>query len=88
MELAKGIALYIEGIAIGDDEAKRRASQKTVLEREKQPTFDVVIEIVDRETLAVYPDVATAVDYILRGWPIQPEIRKIGFLPKEKDTLW
>ncbi|MDD3437575.1 MAG: hypothetical protein PHC64_10530, partial [Candidatus Gastranaerophilales bacterium] len=55
--------------------------------REKQPTFDVVIEIVDRETLAVYPDVATAVDYILRGWPIQPEIRKIGYMPEAKTGI-
>ena len=62
---------------MGDDEAKRRASQKTVLEREKQPTFDIVIEIIDRNTLAVYKDASEAVDYILRGWPIRPEIRKI-----------
>ncbi len=74
----------VSSVTLGDDEARRRSTQKTILEREKQPTFDVVIEIVDRETLAVYPDVATAVDYILRGWPIQPEIRKIGYLPKEK----
>ena len=51
--------------------------QKTVLEREKQPTFDIVIEILDRNTLAVYKDTAEAVDYILRGWPIRPELRKV-----------
>ena len=43
----------IQSVTLGDDEAKRRASQKTVLEREKQPTFDIVIEIIDRNTLAV-----------------------------------
>lgn len=67
----------IQSVTLGDDEARRRASQKTVLEREKQPTFDVVIEILDRNTLAVYKDTAEAVDYILRGWPIRPEIRKV-----------
>ena len=67
----------IQSVTLGDDEAKRRASQKTVLEREKQPTFDIVIEIIDRNTLAVYKDASEAVDYILRGWPIRPEIRKI-----------
>lgn len=67
----------IQSVTLGDDEAKRRASQKTVLEREKQPTFDVVIEILDRNTLAVYKDTSEAVDYILRGWPIRPEIRKV-----------
>lgn len=67
----------IQSVTLGDDEAKRRSSQKTVLEREKQPTFDIVIEILDRNTLAVYKDTAEAVDYILRGWPIKPEIRKV-----------
>lgn len=67
----------VQSVTLGDDEAKRRASQKTVLEREKQPTFDVVIEIIDRDTLAVYKNSSEAVDYILRGWPIRPEIRKI-----------
>ena len=67
----------IQSVTLGDDEAKRRSSQKTVLEREKQPTFDIVIEIPDRNTLAVYKDTAEAVDYILRGWPIRPEIRKV-----------
>lgn len=74
----------IQSVTLGDDEAKRRASQKTVLEREKQPTFDVVIEILDRNTLAVYKDTAEAVDYILRGWPIRPEIRKVD---KTYDTV-
>ncbi len=68
----------VSSVTLGDDEARRRATQKTVLEREKKPTFDIVIEIIDRETLAVYSDVSEAVDYILRGWPIQPEVRKTG----------
>lgn len=67
----------VSSVTLGDDEAKRRGSQKTVLEREKQPTFDIVIEIIDRNTLAVYKNTAEAVDYILRGWPIRPEIRKV-----------
>ena len=53
----------IQSVTLGDDEAKRRASQKTVLEREKQPTFDIVIEILDRNTLAVYKNTSEAVDY-------------------------
>ena len=67
----------IQSVTLGDDEARRRSTQKTVLEREKQPTFDIVIEILDRNTLAVYKDTSEAVDYILRGWPIRPEIRKV-----------
>lgn len=67
----------IQSVTLGDDEAKRRSSQKTVLEREKQPTFDIVIEILDRNTLAVYKNTSEAVDYILRGWPIRPELRRV-----------
>lgn len=67
----------VDTVTLGDDEAKHRGCQKTVLERQKQPTFDIVIEIIDRNTLAIYKESATAVDYILRGWPITPEIRKV-----------
>lgn len=74
----------ISSVTLGDDEAKRRGSQKTVLEREKQPTFDIVIEIIDRNTLAVYKNTSEAVDYILRGWPIRPEIRKVDQSSEEK----
>ena len=83
----------VSSVTLGDDEAKRRGSQKTVLEREKQPTFDIVIEIIDRNTLAVYKNTAEAVDYILRGWPIRPEIRKVDQVyenkskAKEEETL-
>lgn len=74
----------IDTVTLGDDEAKHRGCQKTVLERQKQPTFDIVIEIIDRNTLAVYKDSAEAVDYILRGWPITPEIRKVDGNYKDK----
>ena len=77
----------IQSVTLGDDEAKRRASQKTVLEREKQPTFDIVIEILDRNTLAVYKNTSEAVDYILRGWPIRPEIRKVDSNYTEKTVV-
>lgn len=72
----------VNSVTLGDDEARRRACQKTVLEREKQPTFDIIIEIRDRDTLAVYPNAAEAVDCILREWPISPEIRKIDYKVK------
>jgi stage III sporulation protein SpoIIIAA len=67
----------IQTVTLGDDEAKRRASQKTVLEREKRPTFDIAIEIQDHNTVAIYPDVAEAVDQLLRGWRLFPEVRKV-----------
>ncbi|MBP6747298.1 AAA family ATPase, partial [bacterium] len=66
----------IQTVTLGDDEARRRGTQKTVLERSAEPTFDICIEILDRQTLAVHRNVAEAVDQLLRGWQIHPEIRR------------
>lgn len=65
----------IESVTLSDEEARRRGTQKSVLERRAPPTFDVLIEIQDRQRLAVHHNVAAAVDAILRGRPLQPEIR-------------
>ena len=64
----------IETVTLGDDEARRRGTQKTVLERANSPTFDICVEILDRQTLAVHRNVSEAVDQLLRGWKIHPEI--------------
>jgi stage III sporulation protein SpoIIIAA len=65
----------IESVTLSDEEARRRGTQKTVLERRSPPTFDVLIEIQTRDRFAVHPDVAAAVDSLLRGYPLPPEIR-------------
>ncbi|HLF90497.1 MAG TPA: R3H domain-containing nucleic acid-binding protein [Anaerolineales bacterium] len=65
----------IESVTLSDEEARRRGTQKTVLERRSPPTFDVLIEIQTRDRLAIHHDVADAVDSLLRGNPIPPEIR-------------
>ena len=65
----------IESVTLSDEEARRRGTQKTVLERRAPPTFDVLIEIQTRDRLAVHRDVAAAVDALLRGYPLPPEIR-------------
>src|SRR2546427_8506365 len=65
----------IQAVTLSDEEARRRGTQKTVLERKAPPTFDVVIEIQDKDRLAVHHDVATVVDRYLRGAPPRPEIR-------------
>lgn len=66
----------IQTVTLGDDEARRRGTQKTVLERSSQPTFEICVEILDRQTLAIHKNVAESVDSLLRGWKIHPEIRK------------
>jgi hypothetical protein len=65
----------IESVTLSDEEARRRGTQKTVLERRAPPTFVILVEIQDRERLAVHLDVAASVDAILRGRPLPPQLR-------------
>ena len=65
----------IQTVTLGDEEARRRRTQKSVLERKAPPTFDVIIEIQDRERVLVHADVADTVDAMLRGDPTAPELR-------------
>ena len=65
----------IQSVTLGDEEARRRRTQKSVLERKAPPTFDVVVEIQDRDRVMVHPEVAETVDALLRGDPIAPELR-------------
>jgi stage III sporulation protein SpoIIIAA len=66
----------IQAVTLSDEEAKRRGTQKTVLERKSPPTFDIVIEIVEQDKMAIHHDVASTVDRMLRGVPPRPEIRE------------
>ena len=68
----------IESVTLGDEEARRRGTQKTILERRAPPTFEVLIEIQGFQRLAVHEDVATTVDALLRGFEAEAEIRVIG----------
>ncbi|MDA1010271.1 MAG: AAA family ATPase [Chloroflexi bacterium] len=65
----------IESVTLGDEEARRRGTQKTVLERRSPPTFDVLVEIQSFRTLAIHEDVAQTVDSLLRGYEVEAEIR-------------
>ncbi|HLO31671.1 MAG TPA: R3H domain-containing nucleic acid-binding protein [Anaerolineales bacterium] len=65
----------IEAVTLSDEEARRRGTQKTVLERRSPPTFDVLIEIQTRDRFAVHLDTMASVDALLRGFPLPPEIR-------------
>src|SRR5206468_1267149 len=70
-----GLVGGIQTVTLGDEEARRRGTQKTVLERKAPPTFDIMVEILDRERVAVHRDVAEMVDSLLRGEVIAPETR-------------
>ena len=65
----------IQSVTLGDQEARYRGTQKTVLERKAPPTFDVVIEINSWNEVAINNDVSHVVDQWLRGYPIIPEVR-------------
>lgn len=65
----------IESVTLSDEEARRRGTQKTILERRAPPTFDVLIEIQDRQRLLIHHNVAEAVDSLLRGRPSRAELR-------------
>ncbi len=65
----------VQVVTLSDEEAKRRGTQKTIMERKAPPTFDIVIEIMDMDRLAIHHDVAKTVDMMLKGVPPQPEIR-------------
>ncbi len=65
----------IQVVTLSDEEARRRGTQKSVLERKAPPTFDVMVEIQDWDRVAIRPDVAAAVDATLRDQVLPVEIR-------------
>ncbi|MEO5966249.1 MAG: R3H domain-containing nucleic acid-binding protein, partial [Candidatus Limnocylindrales bacterium] len=65
----------IQSVTLGDEEARRRRTQKSVLERKQPPTFDVIVEIQDREKVMVHADVAATVDAMLLGDAVAAELR-------------
>jgi stage III sporulation protein SpoIIIAA len=65
----------IQTVTLSDEEAKRRGTQKSILERMAPPTFNIIVEIQDRDKVAIHPDVSESVDTLLRGHPLDTEIR-------------
>lgn len=67
----------IESVTLGDEEARRRRSQKTVLERAAEPTFPLAVEMHSRNRWLVHRDVARTVDLLLRGQLPRPQVREL-----------
>ena len=65
----------IQSVTLGDEEARRRGTQKSVLERKAPPTFDVIVEIQDWYHVTVHNDVAGTVDALLLNRPITAQVR-------------
>ncbi|HWC31031.1 MAG TPA: R3H domain-containing nucleic acid-binding protein [Dehalococcoidia bacterium] len=68
----------IQSVTLGDEEARRRGTQKSILERKAPPTFPVVVELQSWDRVHVHRDVAETVDSILRGYALAPEIRELA----------
>jgi stage III sporulation protein SpoIIIAA len=68
----------IQSVTLGDEEARRRGTQKSILERKAPPTFDIVVEIESWRRVAIHNNVAETVDAILRGYRVKPETRQLG----------
>ncbi|MEQ8995027.1 MAG: R3H domain-containing nucleic acid-binding protein [Coleofasciculus sp. B1-GNL1-01] len=67
----------IQAVTLGDDEARRRGSQKTVLERKAPPTFEIAVEMLERQRWVVHESVADTVDALLRGRQPNPQMRTV-----------
>ncbi|MEB3266797.1 MAG: AAA family ATPase [Cyanobacteriota bacterium] len=68
----------IQSVTLGDEEARRRRTQKTVLERAAEPTFPLAVEMHSRHRWLVHQDVARTVDQLLRGQLARPQVRELG----------
>jgi hypothetical protein len=67
----------IQSVTLSDEEARRRRTQKAILERRAPPTFDILVEIQSFSRVAVQRDVAEVVDAILRNYEVPAEIRDL-----------
>ncbi len=68
----------IQSVTLGDEEARRRGTQKSILERKAPPTFPVLVELQSWDRIHIHRDVAETVDAILRGFTLAPEIRELA----------
>ncbi|MEM9815384.1 MAG: R3H domain-containing nucleic acid-binding protein [Cyanobacteria bacterium P01_D01_bin.6] len=68
----------IQSVTLGDDEARRRGSQKSVLERKAPPTFDIAVEMLERQRWVIHEDVAATVDSLLRGRQPATQTRSVN----------
>ena len=67
----------IASVTLSDEEAKKRGTSKSILERQSPPTFDVAVEIQSRREWRVHLDVAAAVDALLGGTVPPVELREV-----------
>lgn len=67
----------IQSVTLGDDEARRRGSQKSVLERKAPPTFDIAVEMLERTRWVIHENVSNTVDQLLRQREAPTQVRSL-----------
>ena len=67
----------IQYVTLGDEEAKRRGSSKSILERKAPPTFEVAIEIHDPKTWVIHESIENSVDLLLQGRSLPVQQRSL-----------
>merc|ERR1712127_493981 len=72
----------IQYVTLSDDEAKRRGTQKSILERKAYPAFEIIIEINSSNSWTIHEDVKTSVDLLLRGNFVLKQIRQFNLIEK------
>ena len=72
----------IQYVTLSDDEAKRRGTQKSILERKSYPAFEIIIEINHQNSWTIHEDVKNSVDFFLRGNFVIGQIRQFSLIEK------
>ena len=70
----------IQYVTLGDEEAKRRGSSKSILERKAPPSFEVAVEIHDTKTWIIHENIEQSVDLLLQGQAVPLQERKLSEL--------
>jgi len=77
----------IQYVTLSDDEAKRRGTQKSILERKAYPAFEIIIEINHSNSWTIHEDVKTSIDLLLRGNFIMRQVRQFSLTEKNKNSM-
>jgi stage III sporulation protein SpoIIIAA len=75
----------IQYVTLSDDEAKRRKTQKSILERKGYPAFQIAIEINDQNSWIIHENVQESIDLLLRGQFAITQTRT--FIQEEKTSI-
>jgi len=74
----------IQYVTLSDDEAKRRGTQKSILERKSYPAFEIIIEVNQQNSWTIHEDVKNSVDLFLRGTLVIGQIRQFSLIDRIK----